>query len=77
MSAMTIRADRSLQVASLCRSRMHAVLRFIIVIRMAFLAGLIVSLGKLTLTAVGQLRMWVSGNIRMTGFTFDPYLAMD
>ncbi len=47
MSAMTIGADGRILVASLGCLGVHAILRFLVIGRMAFLAGLVVGAGKL------------------------------
>ena len=76
MSAMTIRTDGRIQVAGLGCFGVHAIQRFLIVGRMAFLAGLVVRAGKLAFgfKVYGGVRVGFDGC--MAGFAFDPGRAV-
>ena len=63
MSAVTIRADRRILVAGLGRLGVHAIQRFLIVGRMAFLAGLVVRAGKLAFGFKVYCGMWVGFDV--------------
>ena len=76
VSAVAVCADGSIQVARFGHLGVHAVLGFLVIGRVAFLAGLVIGAGHLSAVLEIRRRMGVGLDLGMAGFAFDAGRAV-